>query len=326
MPPGLLRKLLCFAETAKRVSVAAKTMEIPFFSLFLADSASVFGNRQDQDKHEIFVRLSKIGALIPYLTPTVLISLFHGNICNMQFPVVIKPIWGLQSLGIIVVSDRNTFRDFVSTRRTPYIVQPYIQEGVEIGISYTRNPAGLPDFFGVACKEPVGPSVVWCEGVGTVPKYFYHRDLTDVVRQDLLLALCRAVAETLQSNSLRIDAFIQTEGPSFRYNTLKIIDVNTGPFAVDEFLFDPKHSREFVVGQLTRKYTYLLQWGAHYSPSLDFSTIRKWLSHFIYCYLLVLFGHLSEMTLFRRLNVLHFPVDLLRNWATIRPWVSRRRG
>jgi hypothetical protein len=303
MPPNLLRKLLCFAQAAKRVSAAAKTMKIPFFSLFLADAASIFGNRQDQDKHEIFVRLSKIGALFPYLTPTVLFSLSNRNNCNMQFPVVIKPIWGLQSIGIIVVSDQNTLRHFLSTRHASYIVQPYIQKGVEIGISYTRNPAGLPDFFGVACKKPVHPPVGG-EGVGTVPKYFYHRDVTDVVRQDLLLALCRAVAETLQSNSLRIDAFIQTEGPSFRYDTLKVIDVNIGPFAVDEFLFDPKHSREFVVGQLTRKYTYLLQWGAQYSPFLDFSTIRKWLSHFMYCYLLVLFGHLSEMTLFRKLTVL----------------------
>jgi len=302
MPPNLLRKLLYFAETAKRVAAAAKAMEIPFFSLFLADTASVFSNRQDQDKHEIFVRLSKIGALFPYLTPTVLFSLFCENNCNMQFPVVVKPIWGLQSVGIIVVSDQSALGRFLSTRRASYIVQPYIQ-GVEIGISYTRNPAGLPDFFGVACKEPVRPSV-WDEGVGAVPKYFYHKDVTDVVRQDLLLALCQAVAETLQSKSLRIDAFIQTEGPGFRYDTLKIIDVNIGPFAVDEFLFDPKHSREFVVGQLTRKYTYLLQWGAQHSPSVDFSTFRKWLSHFIYCYLLVLLGHVSEMALFRRLNVL----------------------
>jgi hypothetical protein len=154
----------------------------------------------------------------------------------------------------------------------------------------------------VACKEPVRPST-WSEGLYTVPKYFYHQDVSDVIDRDPFIELCRLVAETLQTNSLRIDAFIQTEGASLRHDTLQITDVNTGPFAVDEFLLDPKHSREFVVEQLTRKYTYLLQWGAHFSPNPDFSTIRKWLLHFFYCYLVVLFGHFSEVRLVRRFNV-----------------------
>jgi hypothetical protein len=97
---------------------------------------------------------------------------------------------------------------------------------------------------------------------------------------------------------------VRTEGTSLRHNTLQIIEVNTGPFAVDEFLLDPKHSREFVVEQLTKKYTFLLQWGAHDAPRPDSSTVRKWLAHFIYCYFVALFGHVSEMTLVRRLDVL----------------------
>lgn len=306
MPPDLFRKLLCFAETAKRVSAAAKALKIPFFSLFLADAGSVFGNRQDHDKHDIFVRLSKVGALAPYLAHTILFSPFfltRARSSDIQFPVVLKPIWGVQSVGIFVIQDRNALTRFLRKRRRTYIAQHLIKDGIEIGVSYTRNPIGPPHFFGVACKKPVRPSV-WSQGVRAVPKYFYHQDVSDIVDRDSFLKLCTMVAQTLQTNSLRIDAFIKAEGTSLRHDTLQIIDVNTGPFAVDEFLLDPKHPRELVVEQLTRKYTYLLQWGAHCAPYPDFSTIRKWLSHFIYCYLVVLFGHVSEMALVRRLNVL----------------------
>jgi hypothetical protein len=285
------------------VLAAAKARKIPFFSVFLADAGSVFGNRQDHDKHEIFLRLSKVRALAPYLTHTVLFCPTRAFPANIQFPVVIKPIWGLQSVGIIGIQDRNAMARFLGKQRSPFIVQHFIQKCVEIGVSYTRNPAGPPDFFGVACKEPMRPST-WTEGFCTVPKYFYHQDLSDVVDRDPLLELCRLVADTLQTNSLRIDALIQTQCSGLQYDTLQIIDVNTGPFAVDEFLLDPKHSREFVVEQLTRKYTYLLEWGAPFLPHPDFPTIRKWLLHFIYCYLVVLFGHVSEMALVRRLNVL----------------------
>jgi hypothetical protein len=150
MPPNLLQKLLFFTEAAMRVLAAAKVKKIPFFSLFLADAGSVFGNRQDHDKHDIFVRLSKVRALASYLTHTFLVCPFCSTRAfstSIQFPVVIKPIWGLQSVGIIGIQDRNTLERFLIKRRRPYIVQRFIREGVEIGISYTRNPAGAPDFF-----------------------------------------------------------------------------------------------------------------------------------------------------------------------------------
>lgn len=310
MPPNLLRKLLCFAETAKRVSAAAKARNIPFFSLFLADARSVFGNRQDHDKHDTFVRLQKVRELAPYLTHTVLFPPICGPrapLEDISFPAVIKPVCGLQSIGVVVVQDRNALAGFLQKRNGPYIAQPFIQEDVEIGVSFTRNPAGAPDFFGVARKKPVHSSK-WCDGVRSVAKSFYHQDVSDAVDRAFFVELCRRVAEALHTNSLRIDAFIRTEGTSLRHDTLQIIEVNTGPFAVDEFLLDPKHSREFVVEQLTKKYTFLLQWGAHHAPRPDFSTVRKWLSHFIYCYFVALFGHLSEMTLVRRLDVLkHSP-------------------
>jgi hypothetical protein len=301
MPPNALRKLLCFLEVAKRVSAAAKARKISFFSLFLADARSVFGNRQDHDKHEIFVRLSKVRTLAPYLTHTVLFSQSYRSSAfpeKIQFPVVVKPIRGLQSVGVVVIQDRNTLGRFLRKRRGPYVIQRFIQEGVEIGVSYTRNPTGQPDFFGVACKEPVCLSK-WRQGVRTVPKHFCHQDVSDVVDRNLFLELCRMVAETLQTNSLRIDAFIQTEGARLRHDTLQIIEVNAGPFTVDQFLLDPKHSREFVVAQLTQKYTYLLQWGDQHSPHPDFSTIRKWLLHFAYCYIVVLLSHAAEIRLVR---------------------------
>jgi hypothetical protein len=117
MPPNLLRKVLCFAQAATRVSAAAKARNVSFFSLFLSDTMSVFGNRQDHDKHDTFVRLHKVSDLAPYLTHTV----FVPPICQRQvllledirFPAVIKPVCGLQSIGVIVVQDRNVLADFL---------------------------------------------------------------------------------------------------------------------------------------------------------------------------------------------------------------------
>jgi hypothetical protein len=307
MPPLFLRNLRCFAEAAKRVSAIGKANNISFFALFLADAGSVFGSRQDHNKHEIFVRLSKVGVLVPYLANTVLFSTSHpwsirAFTRHIRFPVVIKPIWGLQSVGIIGIHDRATLRRFLRKRHGFYLAQHLIRDGVEIGVSYTRNPAGPPDFFGVACKEPVRSPPGWNKGIYRVPKYFYHHDVTNGIDRDRFIVLCRKIAETLRVNSLRFDAFIQKEGGlSLKFDTLQIIDVNTGPFALDEFLFDPNHSVEFVVEQLTRKYTHLLLWGARHSPRPDLSSIRKLTSHFLYCCLVTLLCHVSARSLMRSL-------------------------
>ena len=294
MPPLFLRNLRCFAEAAKRVSATGKARNISFFALFLADAGSVFGSRQDHNKHEIFVRLSKVGALVPYLANTVLFSppylwSIRSLPGHIRFPVVIKPIWGLQSVGIVGIHDQATLRRFLRKRRGFYVAQHLIRDGVEIGVSYTRNHAGLPDFFGVACKQPVRSPAGWNKGLCSVPKYFYYQDVTSSIDRDRFIVLCRMIAKTLRINSLRFDAFIQKDRADLKFDTLQIVDVNTGPFALDEFLFDPNHSAEFVVEQLTRKYTHLLLWGARHSPRPDLSNIRKLISHFLYCYLVTLF-------------------------------------
>jgi hypothetical protein len=306
MPPFFLRKLRCFAEAAKRVSTTAKARNISFFALFLADAESVFGSRQDHNKHEIFVRLSKVRSLVPYLADTVLFSPFCSIRVlpgHIQFPVVIKPICGLQSVGILGIRNRAALRRFLRKRRGFYIVQQLLRDGVEIGVSYTRNPAGSPDFFGVACKQPIRSPAGWNKGFCSVPKYFYYQDVTSSVERDRFIELCRRIAEALRTNSLRFDAFIQKDGADLRFDTLRIIDVNTGPFAVDEFLFDSNHSLDFVVEQLTRKYTYLLLFGARHSPRPDLSSIRNLILHSFYCYLAILFVHVSETAFIRRLRV-----------------------
>jgi hypothetical protein len=263
-------------------------------ALFLADAGSVFGNRQDHDKHDIFVRLSKVGALVPYLANTVLFSTSYlwsirALRSHIRFPVVVKPIWGLQSVGIVGIHDPATLRRFLRKRSGCYIAQHLIRDGVEIGVSYTRNPAGPPDFFGVACKQPVRSLGGWNNGFCSVPKYFYYQDVTSSIDHDQFIVLCRMISETLRIKSLRFDAFIQKDNAGLRFDTLQIVDINTGPFALDEFLFDPNHSAEFVVEQLTRKYTHLLLWGARRSPRPDLSSIRKLILHFLYCYLVTMF-------------------------------------
>jgi hypothetical protein len=305
MPPNLLQKLQAYGEAARRVLATAKSRNISFFAIFLADTSSVFGNRQDHDKHEIFIRLSKVRALAPYLADTIFFSSFYRlpnrNLqTNIPFPIVIKPIWGLQSVGVTGIRDENTLRHFLRKRRGPYIAQHFIRDSLEIGVSYTRSPAGPPDFFGVAGKKPVHSTREWKKGLCKLPKFFHYQDLTRNVDRDRFIELCRTIAEALGTDTFRFDAFVRKEGASLRLDTLRIIDVNTGVFAVDEFLFDPSHSPQFVVEELTRKYTYLLLWGARHSPFPELSRIRKLVVHYMYCCIVTLFGHVLETSLIRK--------------------------
>ena len=152
MPPNLRQKLQFHAQAVPRVLTTARATNISFFALFLADTGSIFGNRQDQDRYETFVRLSEISAVAPYLAETVLLSsstfISNGNVPHgIRFPIVMKPIWGAQSVGIVVIRDESTLRHFFRKRRGPYIAQNLISDALEIGVSFTRNPAGPPDFL-----------------------------------------------------------------------------------------------------------------------------------------------------------------------------------
>jgi hypothetical protein len=317
MPPNLGQKLRFYAEAAKHVLATAKEKNVSFVALFLADADSIFGNRQDHDKYEIFVRLAKVPALAPYLVDTALISssVLSSNrsaLRTIPFPIVVKPLCGAQSVGIVGIRDEITLSRFLRKRRRRYIAQHLIREGLEIGVSFTRNPAGPPDFFGVAHKEPVHSTKETSNGFYKVPKYFYHHDLTLNVTRERLTELCIAIAEALGTKSLRFDAFVSKDGPNFRLDTLRVIDVNVGAFAIDEFLFDTRHSPEFVIEQLARKYTYLLLWGARHSPRPNLSVIRKLALHYLYCYIVTLCGHISEaLQLYKFRDVISSLPDLI---------------
>lgn len=297
MPPNLLRKLEHVAQAASLVSAAAKARNISFFALFFGDTCSVFGNRQDQDKYETFVRLSKVSTLAPYLAETALFSrstyFSNGNapLC-ICFPIVVKPVWGAQSTGVVGIRDEETLQRFLRHRRQPYIAQQFIPDALEIGVSYTRNPAGPPHFFGVAMKRPIVAKEEWRNGFRKVPKFFYHQDITRDVHRERLLELCCAIASTLRTNSFRFDAFVRSKGKDIDLNTLQIIDVNTGVFAADEFLFDTRHTPELVVEELARRYTYLLVWGGRHTPHPTPSQICKLFSHYTYCFAVTLYRHL----------------------------------
>ena len=295
MPPNLRQKLWFHAQAVPGVLATAKAANISFFALFLADTGSIFGNRQDQDRYEIFLRLSEVSAVAPYLAETVLLSssrLSNGNIPRrIRFPIVVKPIWGAQSVGIVGIHDENTLRHFFRKRQRLYIAQQFISDGLEIGVSFTRNPAGPPDFFGVAAKLPVVSNEEWKKGFYKVSKYFHHQDITHHVDCEPLLELCRTIAATLRTNTFRFDAFIRIEGMKLKLDTMKIIDVNTGVFAADEFLFDTRHEPQFVVEELARRYSYLLLWGGRHSTHPSSSLIRKLLMHYLCCYVVTLYRH-----------------------------------
>jgi hypothetical protein len=307
MPPNLLQKLWCHAKAISRVFAAAKAIDISFFALFFADADSIFGNRQDQDKYETFLLLSKVPALVPYLAETFLLSssIFMANDKappGIRFPLVVKPIWGEQSLGVVGIRDEDTWRRFLRKRSRPYIVQQFISDALEIGVSFTRNPAGPPDFFGVAAKHPVVLEGEWRGGFYKVPKAFYHQDITHSVDRERLLELCRKIAVTLRTNTFRFDAFVRSEGTNLKLDTMQIIDVNTGVFAADEFLFDAGHAPHFFVEQLARRYTYLLVWGGQNTPFPTRSQKRKLLMHYLSCYAVQLYRHFMETAIMEKLR------------------------
>jgi len=320
--PNLRRELHFYAEATKRVLATAKARNISFFALFLADANSMFGNRADHDKHAIFVRLSKVPLLAPYLADTVLISsstYLPNRIVplRVRFPIVVKPIWGWQSIGIVGIHDENALWRFLRKRRSPHIAQHFILDGLEIGVSFTRNPAGPPDFLGVTHKEPVSSIKEWKNGICKVPRCFYHHDVTPNVDCERLIELCIAIAEALGTKSFRFDAFVSREGANLRFDTLQIFEVNTGAFAMDEFLFDTRHSPQFVIEELTRKYTYLLLWGARLTPHPELSVMRELVLHYIYCYIVTVLGHVSETPLMCKLrDAIAILLELMANKKT----------
>jgi hypothetical protein len=295
MPPNL--RLQHVAQAASLVFAAAKARNISFFALFFADSCSVFGNRQDQDKYETFLRLSKVSMLAPYLAETALFSrstfLPKANAPpSICFPVVVKPVWGAQSTGVVGIRDKGTLQRFLRHRRRHYAVQQFIPDALEVGVSYTRNPEGSPDYFGVAAKFPVIARVEWKNGFRKLPRFFHYRDITQTVDRERLLELCGAIAATLRTNSFRFDAFVRSKGNDIDLDTLQIIEVNMGVFAADEFLFDARHPPEFVVEELARRYTYLLLWGGRHAARPTPSQIRELFSHYTYCYIVTRYRHL----------------------------------
>jgi hypothetical protein len=258
--------------------------------------------------------LSKVPALAPYLAETFPFSSSMLPTNNkvpprIRFPLVVKPIWGEQSVGIVGVRDEDTLRRFLRKGNRPYIAQPFISDALEIGVSFTRNPAGPPDFFGVAAKHPVAPKAEWRGGLYKVPKCFYHQDVTRNVDCERLLELCRTIAATLRTNAFRFDAFVRSEGANLKLDTMQIIDVNTGVLAADEFLFDVSHAPQFFVEELVRRYTYLLLWGGRKTPYPTPSQKRNLLMHYLYCYAVTLYRHFMDTATMGKFR------DLIENWA-----------
>ena len=257
-----LQKLWRHAKAVRRTFAIAKARDISPSSFFFADSDSVFGNREDQDKYKTFLLLSQIPVLAPHLVETELVSslMSDGNGPSIRFPLVVKPIWGAQSGGVAGIRDEDALRRFLPKEHSRYIAQPLISDALEIAVSFTRNPEGSPDFFGVGVKQSLVSARKWKGGLRHVSKNFVVRDITDNVDRERFLNLCRTIAATLRTNTFRFDAFVRDDGECVLFDTLRIIDVNTGVFAADEFLFDTRLTSEFVVGELTRRYAYLLSW------------------------------------------------------------------
>ena len=329
MAPDLFRKLYFHAKAARRLVAIAKAKDLSFFSVFFADSLSVFGQREDQDKYEIFTRLREVRSLAPYLANTILFSppyaLSAGDLPTaIVFPVVVKPIWGAQSAGIVGVRDAKTLQRLLRARRSPYIFQKLIRGALEISVSYTRDPAGASDFFGVAAKRPVRWTENWRDGRCRIPRYFDYQDLTHDIAREHFLKVCRDIAQALRTNTFRFDAFIREENGKLLTNSLQIIDVNPGVFASDEFLFDKRHGTEFVVEQLVRRYTYLLSWGANYAQHRAHLKLQKLILHYLYCYGVVLYRQFSETPLISKFRGAGFGiVDLFAATKTTSEHTNR---
>ena len=291
-----LEKLWRHAKAVRRTFAIAKARDISPSSFFFADSDSVYGTREDQDKYQTFLLLSQVPAIAPYLVETVPVPslMSDGNGPSIRFPVVVKPIWGAQSGGVAGIRDEDALRRFLPKGHSRYIAQPLISNALEIGVSFTRNPEGSPDFFGVGAKQPLASKKKWKGGLHHVSKNFVVRDITNNVDRERFLGLCRAIAATLRTDTFRFDALVRDDGEGVLFDTLRIIDVNTGVFAADEFLFDTRLTSEFVVGELTRRYTYLLLWGERKNPRPTRAQRQELLLHYVFCYSVTLYRHFMD--------------------------------
>jgi hypothetical protein len=129
------------------------------------------------------------------------------------------------------IRDEGALRRFLPNGHSRYIAQPLISDALEIAVSFTRNPEGSPDFFGVGVKQPLVSATKWKGGLHHVSKNFVVREITNNVDRERFLYLCRAIAATLRTNSFLFDALVRDDGEGVLFDTLRIIDVNTGVFA-----------------------------------------------------------------------------------------------
>ena len=306
MPPDTFRKAYVYGAGIKRLWAIARKHNVSPFVLFLGDADNVFGEREDHDKQEIFSRLAQSRIVAPYLAETVSFTAPHcaptaDLPVGMTYPIVLKPSRGMRAVGIVAVHDQCALRRFLATRRCRYVAQNFMRDGVEIAVSYTRNPAGSPEFFGIARKRPARWQEEWRNGLCRTPAYFHYEDWTHRLDRDGYLALCRAITETLRSNSIRFDAIVCSKDGALIMNSMRIIDVNIGVLSTDEFLLDTRHPLEFVIEQLVRRYTYVLIAGAKHSHRFTFAKRKDITLHYLYCYWLTLYYRIEARPVLSRL-------------------------
>jgi hypothetical protein len=288
----IFREVILYIRVGKNVWKTARSKGFSPFLFLFGDDSNKFKDRVDHDKSKIADVLVHDTTLRRYNLDTTLIParyLFQKPHipANLSFPLVIKPLRGMCSVGVIAVQDKATLERFLKSHHRAYITQPYIEHEVELGISYTRGPAGEV-FFGVAIKTPYKWKGVWVDGICILPKRFLHTDVTHMLDEKIYLKLCEKIAEAFNTISFRIDALVRLRGNGFAFESMKIIDVNMGIWVVDEFLFDTKHTDAYTEKELTRKYTYWLLSASKHKVHPSLVRVIYLCFHYVYYHLSLL--------------------------------------
>jgi hypothetical protein len=257
-------------------------------AFLFADGKSVFRERVDHEKHIIFAHLLAVPETAARTAHTVLVPKQLPvaqriarvrewmRVYSITFPIILKPNKGMRSLGTFMVHTEAGLDDICAKIHNRYIAQPYYGVGYEVGVSFTRDPDGDKDVFGVALKQPKNFVIDTSQPWQKIKLEFTYSDESEKFGEQMH-AFCNTVSDTLKSTTFRFDAYLADVSDT-GVATMHIIDVNMGVFVGDEFLIP--HSFSQVFAKTKQKYTYLWEYGkdnyhAHENPPSSYVLLKQ---------------------------------------------------
>ena len=182
---------------------------------------------------------------------------------HIAYPLVAKPDKGTRSVGAFRIENENGLRWLLSTMKTEYIVQEYVQKPIEAGLYFAHSPRpDMPNLYGIAVKHHVyGETAAPHPKLTSLHTRFLCADLTPQLTP-ALRAYIEHIADVVPFNMGRIDTLAESVDELLHQpERLVILEINTGgPDVVDLHITDLHHSfaTQFALSKQNLRYALAL--------------------------------------------------------------------